>query len=153
LYSRTRPLFSTTRTAARYGHPACTTTPHDEDAESPPGRVTINRGDTRGQLVFGQILTVVSGTVEPDREDDLTAAYRRVLAGVIPDGLLASALLRGDGHRWQISTLWRDRAALDAMLAAMRVSVDVPSAPQVFRAVGADPTLTVFEVTDGLLRT
>jgi hypothetical protein len=103
--------------------------------------------------VFGQILTVVSGMVDPDREDDLAAAYRRVLAGMIPDGLLASALLRGEGNRWQIATLWRDRAALDAMLDAMRASVDVPAAPQVFRAVGAEPTLTVFEVTNGILRT
>ena len=103
--------------------------------------------------MFGQILTVVSGMVDPDREDDLAAAYGRVLAGVIPDGLLASALLRGDGQRWQIATLWRDRAALDAMLDTMRASVDVPAAPQVFRAVGAEPTLTVFEVANGMLRT
>jgi hypothetical protein len=103
--------------------------------------------------VFGQILTVVSGVVDPDREDDLAAAYGRVLAGVIPDGLLASALLRGDGHQWQITTLWRDRAALDAMLEAMRASVDMPAAPQVFRAVGAEPMLAVFEVTNGMFRT
>jgi hypothetical protein len=90
----------------------------------------------------GQVLTVVSATVDAAREGELTAAYQAVLAEPIPDGLLASALLRGEGERWQIATLWRDRAALDAM----RAAPEPPAAPRVFRSVGAEPTLAVFEV-------
>jgi hypothetical protein len=44
----------------------------------------------------GQVVTVVSATVDPHREDERTAAYQADLEGDLPDGLLASALLRGD---------------------------------------------------------
>jgi len=97
----------------------------------------------------GPVLTVVSATVEPAREGELAAAYQAVLADQLPDGLLASALLRGDGNQWQIATLWRDRAALDAM----RAAPEPPAAPKVFRSVGAEPTLAVFDVVNGLQRT
>jgi heme-degrading monooxygenase HmoA len=96
----------------------------------------------------GQILTVVSAAVDPAREDDLAAAYQAVLAENLPDGLLASALLRGDDNQWQIATLWRDRAAL----AAMRAAPEPPAAPRVFRQVGAEPTLAVFEVANAIQR-
>jgi hypothetical protein len=90
------------------------------------------------------ILTVVSAIVDPAREGELTAAYQAVLEEERPDGLLASALLRGESNQWQIATLWRDRAALDAM----RSGAQPPAAPRVFRCVGAEPTLAVFEVAN-----
>jgi len=96
----------------------------------------------------GQILTVVSATVDAAKEGELAGAYQAVLAEQPPDGLVASALLRGEGNRWQIATLWRDRAALDAM----RAGPEPPAAPRVFRSVGAEPTLAVFEVIDGIQR-
>jgi hypothetical protein len=97
----------------------------------------------------GQILTVVSATVEPAREADLAAAYRAVIQGQdLPDGLLASALLRGEECHWQIATLWRDRQALDTM----RSRPEAPAAPRVFQQVGAQPTLTVFEVAEAIQR-
>lgn len=94
----------------------------------------------------GEVLTVVSALVDPARRDDLAAAYQAVLGETVPDGLLASALLRGADDRWQVASLWRDRAALDAM----RASAEVPAAIRVFHAAGATPTLAVFEVTDAL---
>jgi heme-degrading monooxygenase HmoA len=96
----------------------------------------------------GPVLTVVSATVDPAQEEHLAAAYQAVLDADVPDGLLASALLRGKGNQWQITTLWRDRAALDAM----RAGPELPAAPRVFREVGAEPTLAVFDVINGLLR-
>jgi hypothetical protein len=69
-----------------------------------------------------------------------------------PGGILASALLRCDGNRWQITTLWRDRAALDAMSALMRARPELPAASRVFREVGAEPTPAVFDVINGLQR-
>ena len=97
----------------------------------------------------GQILTVVSATVEPAREADLAAAYRAVLRDEeLPDGLLASALMRGEEGRWQIATLWRDRQALDTA----RSRPQTPAAPRVFQQVGAQPTLTVFEVAEAIQR-
>ncbi|MEY9834947.1 hypothetical protein [Streptacidiphilus sp. EB103A] len=93
----------------------------------------------------GQVLTEVSAIVATDRAGDLIAAYREVLARPLPDGLLRSELLSGpDGH-WRIQTLWRDRAALDAM----RAAPEGPAAPRLFRSVGADPELKLFDIAAG----
>lgn len=89
------------------------------------------------------VLTEVSATVAPDREDDLVAGFRELLRSSTPDGLLRTELLRGQEGHWRIQTLWRDRAALDAMRAAS----EPPAAPTLFRSVGADPSLTILEVT------
>jgi heme-degrading monooxygenase HmoA len=102
--------------------------------------------------MVGRVLTVVSAAVNPEQEEHLAMAYQAVLDADVPDGILASALLRGDGNQWQIITLWRDRAALDAMSAHMRVNPELPAAPRVFREVGAEPTLAVFDVINGLQR-
>jgi hypothetical protein len=101
----------------------------------------------------GPVLTVVSSIVEPAQEEHLAAAYQAVLDADLPAGMIASALLRGDGNQWQIATLWRDRAALDAMRALMGIRPDLPAAPRVFREVGSESTLTVFDVINGVQRT
>jgi hypothetical protein len=51
----------------------------------------------------------------------------------------AAARRTGD---WRIQTLWRDRDALDKM----RAATEAPAAPRLFRSVGADPSLEIFEV-------
>lgn len=88
------------------------------------------------------VLTEVSAVVDPASEERLLAAFGELVAKPVPDGLLRTELLRGSDHTWRIETLWRDRAALDAM----RAGTEPPAAPALFRSVGADPTLTVFEV-------
>ena len=90
----------------------------------------------------GEVLTEVSAVVAPEREAELVAAYRELVAGTLPDGLVRTELLGGrDGH-CGIQTLWRDRAALDAM----RAAPEGPAAPRLFREVGAEPALARFEV-------
>jgi hypothetical protein len=80
----------------------------------------------------GEILTDVSATVAPHRESDLLMGYRELIAQPVPEGLVRTELLGGrDGHR----------AALDAM----RSAPEPPAAPFLFRQVGADPVLAVFE--------
>jgi len=88
------------------------------------------------------VVTEVSATVAPDREDDLVAGFRQLLRSSTPDGLLRTELLRGQEGHWRIQTLWRDRASLDAMRAAS----EPPAAPTLFRRVGAEPSLTVLDV-------
>jgi hypothetical protein len=92
----------------------------------------------------GEILTDVSAAVSADREGDLLRGYRELLAQPVPEGLVRTELLRGRDGRWRIQTLWRDRAALDAM----RSGPGLPAAPLLFHRVGADPVLTVFEVVE-----
>ncbi len=90
----------------------------------------------------GQVLTEVSAVIAAEREASLLAAYKELLARPTPDGLVRTELLRGQDGQWRIQTLWRDRAALDAM----RAGSEPPAAPQLFRQVGADPVLSVFDV-------
>lgn len=91
------------------------------------------------------ILTIVSADVDEGQAHDLTAEFENLLAGGLPDGLLETRLL-GDGHgHWAIHSLWRDRAALDAM----RASPEPPAAPALFRHFAAEPTLVVMQVLAG----
>jgi len=92
-----------------------------------------------------QILTEVSAVVAEDHEDDLLAGFAALMDQQLPDGLLRTELLRGADGAWRIHSLWRDRAALDAM----RASAEPPAAPALFRRVGADPTLSILVVADG----
>ena len=89
-----------------------------------------------------RILTVVSATVDPEREADLVAGFHNLLTAPVPDGLMRTQLLRNPTGGWQIQTLWRDREALDKM----RTGSEPPAAPQLFGSVGAEPSLQIFEV-------
>ncbi|NUR15512.1 MAG: hypothetical protein HOQ13_04285 [Dermatophilaceae bacterium] len=90
------------------------------------------------------ILTIVSAEVDEGRAGDLVDGFETLLAGGLPDGLLETRLL-GDGQgRWAIHSLWRDRAALDAMRASGE-----PAAPALFRRFQAEPTLAVMRVVAG----
>jgi hypothetical protein len=72
----------------------------------------------------------------------LIPAYQLLLGRGLPDGLLETQLL-GDGRgHWAIHSLWRDRAALDAM----RAAPEPPAAPTLFRRFSAEPSLVIMEV-------
>jgi heme-degrading monooxygenase HmoA len=90
----------------------------------------------------GQILTAVTATVDANRESELTSGFRKLTAAPMPDGLIRTELLRGQNGSWRIQTLWRDRAALEAV----RASPEPPAALELFRSVGADHSHEVFSV-------
>jgi hypothetical protein len=90
----------------------------------------------------GQVLTEVSAVVAPEQGPALLAAYLELIELPMPDGLLRTELLHGPEGHWRIQTLWRDHAALDAM----RAGPTPPAAPRLFREVGAEPMLTVFDM-------
>ncbi len=90
----------------------------------------------------GEVLIVISGMVDPTREDEFVAGYEKLASAELPDGLLRTELLRGQGGEWRIETLFRDQAAVNAM----RSRREPPPAPQLFRDVGAEPSLIVFDV-------
>jgi quinol monooxygenase YgiN len=99
---------------------------------------------TRQRLVM--VLTVLEAVVAEDRTADLVAAYRS--AGTkLPPGLLHTDLLRASdaSGRWRIQSYWANRGALDAMRAA-----GTPAGVLMFRAAGAEPALSVFEVAASL---
>jgi quinol monooxygenase YgiN len=88
------------------------------------------------------VLTVVGATLDPGRDAAVREAFAELLTKALPDGLLRTELLAGREGRWQIQSLWRDRAALDAM----RAGPEPPAAPALFTSLGGVPALEVFEV-------
>jgi heme-degrading monooxygenase HmoA len=89
------------------------------------------------------LLTVLEGEVEAARAKDLVAAFKQAESS-IPAGFIRSELIcaAGDGTRWRIETLWESREAL----VAMRNSGVPPAGVLMFRAAGAEPTLSIFDV-------
>jgi len=97
---------------------------------------------------MSKVLTVLEARVAPERESALQAAYGEAARGPFPPGLERSLLLRGTTDRtaWRIETVWESSEAL----AAMRGS-GTPRGIQIFRAAGAEPTVSVLEVVADLL--
>jgi hypothetical protein len=89
-----------------------------------------------------EILTEVSAAVSSDRVPELLDGFHRLLSEPMPAGLVRTELLRGEDDSWRIQTLWRDMDALDAM----RTGPTPPAAPQLFREVGAEPTLRILSL-------
>ena len=88
------------------------------------------------------ILTVLEALVAPGRAGDLQGAFTSA-AGRLPEGLLRSDLLESvtEPGRWRIQTLWTSREALDRVRA-----LGTPAGVLMFRAAGAEPVLSIFNV-------
>jgi len=89
------------------------------------------------------VVTIVEAEVPPEQEGALSAAWRETTGGPIPAGLVRTFLLRSGGT-WRIATVWESQEAL----AAMRASNDTPAAVAMFRSVGAEPSVTIWDVED-----
>ncbi len=88
----------------------------------------------------GEIMTEVSAIVAEARADEVPAAFAELAGRPLPGGLLRTELLAGGDGEWKIQSLWRDRAALDAM----RAGAGPPAAPALFRQLGAEPVLRIY---------
>jgi quinol monooxygenase YgiN len=88
------------------------------------------------------LLTIVNARVDPAHEAELVTGFENLMAASLPDGLMRTELLRGRDGSWRIETLWRDRAALEAV----RTSPEPPAAMELFRRLGADHSHEVFVV-------
>ena len=63
--------------------------------------------------------------------------------GSLPPFILESFLLHNaDNDMWRIVTVWESQDALEGY----RASVETPEGVRMFRAAGAEPALTVFDV-------
>ena len=89
------------------------------------------------------VLTILEATVAPERAADLQAAFR-VAGARVPPGFIRSHLVSAvtDPTRWRIETLWTGREALAAMRQA-----GTPAGVLMFRAAGAEPSLSVYDVS------
>ena len=89
------------------------------------------------------LLTVLEALVAPERAGELQAAFAAATSSQVPDGLLRTELLRSvtEPGRWRLATLWASREALVRMRGR-----GTPAGVLMFRAAGAEPVLSVYEV-------
>ena len=90
---------------------------------------------------MASVVTMVSATIAPERASDVTGPFSKAVRAGMPERRQTS-LMRGDGDRWLIVTVWRSRDDLDAYLA----SVDEPFALRLLRSAGGAPEVEVFEL-------
>ena len=95
-----------------------------------------------------RVVTVLQASVPAERQGELQAAYRAAADDGFPPGLIRSVLLQDANDRtlWRIQTLWESRQHLDAMRGK-----GTPRGLLIFRAAGAEPTVTILEAVDELI--
>ena len=89
------------------------------------------------------VLTILEAQVAPEKASTLQDMYQTEITQ-LTDGIVQTFLIQASREPtgWRILTFWENRAALDKM----RASGEVPRGVVMFRAAGAEPTLTIFEV-------
>jgi heme-degrading monooxygenase HmoA len=94
------------------------------------------------------ILTVLEARLDDGADAALQAAYTTAISGDRPRGLVRSELVRdaNDPSRWRIQTWWESRQALQEM----RSQGTPPAGILMFRAAGAEPSVSIFEVVSEL---
>jgi heme-degrading monooxygenase HmoA len=89
------------------------------------------------------VITVLEAQVAPEKAALLESTYTQAIENLDP-GIVQTFLLRSSKEPglWQILTVWESREVLDAM----RQSGETPRGVLIFRAVEAEPALSVFTV-------
>lgn len=89
------------------------------------------------------LMTVLEAKVDPEKTSLLEQDFRQGIEH-LDAGIVQTFLLRGVGASdlWRILTVWESREALDAM----RASGETPRGVLIFRAAGAEPSLSIFEL-------
>lgn len=91
------------------------------------------------------VLTQLEGKVASERWDALRQAFHQANQQ-LPSAIYKTYLIQDgtDRDTWRIVTIWHSRQALQEY----RASVETPGGVLMFRAVGAEPTLSIFDVID-----
>ncbi len=89
------------------------------------------------------VMTVLEGRVAKEKWSELSASYEGGLTRMPPQ-MVQSFLVqsRDEPTVWRGVSIWRSREALDEY----RRSVATPGGVLLFRSVGSEPSLTVYEV-------
>jgi len=91
------------------------------------------------------VITMLEGRVESEQWDALKQTFHAANQQ-LPPAIAQSYLIQNGTEKdiWRIVTVWRSRQALQEY----RASVETPGGVLMFRAVGAEPTLSIFDVID-----
>jgi hypothetical protein len=90
------------------------------------------------------VMTILEARVAPENWNILKQSYQDQVARGIPAQMLQTYLVQDavDRDRWQIVSFWASREALDYY----RRSVELPAGLVIFRAAGAEPIFSIFDV-------
>jgi quinol monooxygenase YgiN len=92
-----------------------------------------------------QVMTVLEAHVPTDKWQELMQTFRAASSPErLPEQMLSTMLVqsRSDPDLWQGISVWRSAEALKDY----RASVSVPEGIQMFRSVGVEPGISIFEV-------
>jgi hypothetical protein len=90
------------------------------------------------------VITILEANVPPDKIGLLQERFTKA-SSPLPSAIVETFLLQAAGtDLWRIETVWVSQEALDAY----RTSVDTPEGVLMFRAAGAEPSLTIFQVKE-----
>jgi hypothetical protein len=89
------------------------------------------------------VMTILEAHVSPEQWDTLKTTFAQN-SSRLPSQMVEMFLVQGtaDATLWQGISVWRSRQALDEY----RRSVETPGGVLMFRSVGAEPTLAIFDV-------
>ncbi len=90
-----------------------------------------------------QVMATLEARVAPERWAEMTERYAQ-LGGQRPPQLAESILLQSanDPAVWRLISIWHSRQQFDEY----RASVQTPGGVLLFRSVGAEPALSLFEI-------
>lgn len=90
------------------------------------------------------VVTILEGHVEGKNWSDFQREYEEKTVE-LPPQMIQTFLLQdtADPSLWRILSVWKSREALDEM----RNSVETPGGVVMFRNAGAEPTLSIFNVS------
>lgn len=90
------------------------------------------------------VLTVLEAKVPENQWEALRSAYEGPITASLPPQLVQSFLLQSetDPTIWWATSVWKSRAALEEY----RNSVETPGGVLLFRSVGAEPTLSIYNI-------
>lgn len=96
------------------------------------------------------VMTVLEARVERDKWNALRQAYAAA-GSELPPQIVETFLVQStsDPMLWRAVSIWRSQEALEEY----RRSTETPGGVLIFRAAGAKPTLSIFEVTASLANT
>jgi len=91
----------------------------------------------------GHIITIVEGIVPEDNWKAVTEGYSTITTSV-PEGIIESFITqeRNQPELWRLVTLW---GSLDR-LKEMQKNNSVPSGVKIFKDVGVEPQVKIFDV-------
>lgn len=89
------------------------------------------------------VMTILEAQVDAAQWEALREGYT-VGAAKLPSQMAQTFLLQSasDPTIWRMASVWKSRQALEAY----RQSVETPGGVLFFRSVGAEPTLSIFDV-------